>query len=130
MKIRMAITVVAAICASLPIAAQQEMKPLPTIEVKAPKDVVAVKAVSDALGAFSQSVTACAEKGTKPEVCQCRDPLHLAALRKGYADLITLHPAWKDQLLSYQTVDKEGRNVSGTLVLQTLRRQLDVLKCE
>jgi len=32
-------------------------------------------------------------------------------------------------LLSYQYIDKQGRNISGTLVLQTLRRQLDALTC-
>ena len=46
-----------------------------------------------------------------------------------YDSLIKQHPAWKDQLLSYQTVDKQGRNISGTLVLQNLRRQLEALKC-
>lgn len=39
-------------------------------------------------------------------------------------------PDWKDQLLSYQTVDKNGRNLSGTLVMQNLRRQLETLKCD
>jgi hypothetical protein len=27
-------------------------------------------------------------------------------------------------------LNKEGRNISGTLVLENLRRQLEVLKCE
>jgi len=27
-------------------------------------------------------------------------------------------------------VDKEGRNISGTLVMQSLRRELDAVKCE
>ena len=51
-------------------------------------------------------------------------------MRKGYAMLIQQHPDWKDQLVSYQYVNKEGKNISGTLVLQNLRRQLEALKCE
>jgi hypothetical protein len=38
-------------------------------------------------------------------------------------------PEWKDQLLSYRSINKEGRNISGTLVLQNLRRQLETLRC-
>ena len=46
-----------------------------------------------------------------------------------YDGLISRRPEWKDQLLSYQYTDKQGRNISGTLVLQNLRRQLDALTC-
>ena len=109
---------------------QEAPKPLPTIDVIDPKDRASVRAVSDSLQRLSEKVTACVTAGGKPETCRCSDPADLASLRKGYDTLIKEHPSWKDQLLSYQTVDKEGRNVSGTLVLQTLRRQLETLKCE
>jgi hypothetical protein len=39
-------------------------------------------------------------------------------------------PRIAQQLLSYQTVDRNGRNLSGTLVMQNLRRQLETLKCD
>ena len=103
--------------------------PLPTVEVKAPKDVAVVEAVNDAMGALSQKVTACVTAGAPVERCRCNYPRELAALRAKYDDLITRRPEWKDQLLSYQYVDKQGRNISGTLVVQNLRRQLDVLTC-
>jgi hypothetical protein len=53
----------------------------------------------------------------------------LMRLRNGYATLMKRHPGWKDQLVSYQYVNQEGRNISGTLILSNLRRQLEMLKC-
>jgi len=103
--------------------------PLPTVEVKAPKDVAMVEAVNDAMGALSQKVTACVTAGGPVERCRCGYPPELARLCAKYDELITRRPEWKDQLLSYQYIDKQGRNISGTLVLQTLRRQLDALTC-
>jgi hypothetical protein len=109
---------------------QEPPKPLPTIDVSDPKDRASVRAVNDSLERLSEKVTACVTAGGKVESCRCSDPTDLASLRKGYDALIKEHPSWKDQLLSYQTVDKAGRNVSGTLVMQNLRRQLETLKCE
>lgn len=111
-------------------AAGQEIKPLPSIEVTDRKDVASVTALNDTLETLSKKVTACVGGGGKPETCRCSYPQELSSLRKGYENLIKEHTAWKDQLLSYQYVNKEGRNISGTLVLQNLRRQLEMLKCE
>jgi hypothetical protein len=112
------------------VAAEETAKPLPSIEVTAPKDVADVEALNDALATLSEKVTACVKAGRKPEICQCSYLQDLAKLRKGYANLSQQHPDWKDQLLSYHRLNKEGRNISGTLVLQNLRRQLEMLKCE
>jgi hypothetical protein len=109
---------------------QEAPKPLPTIDVTNTKDLAGVRAVNDTLQRLSEKVTACVNAGGKIETCRCSDPVDLASLRRGYDSLIKEHPTWKDQLLSYQTVDKEGRNLSGTLVMQNLRRQLETLKCE
>ena len=107
----------------------QAVKPLPTIDVTG-KDVTIVQSVNDTLGALSEKVTACVSAGRKVEECRCSFPQDLTRLRRSYDTLIQTHPDWKDQLLSYQYVNKEGRNISGTLVLQNLRRQLEVLKCD
>jgi hypothetical protein len=109
---------------------EQAAKPVPSIEVTAPKDVTNVEALNDTLSALSQKVTACVQAGGKPETCQCSDPKDLIRLRKGYESLVKQHPDWKDQLLSYRYVNREGRNINGTIVLQNLRRQLEQLKCE
>jgi hypothetical protein len=109
--------------------AEQSATPLPTIEVTAAKDVASVRAIDSALAGFSEKVTACAKTGRALEDCQCSDPQDLTRLRRGYEALIKQHPEWKDKLLSYRYLNEEGRNVSGTLVLQTLRRQLEALKC-
>ena len=109
---------------------EQAIKPLPSIEVKTPADVAAVGSLNDALGTLSEKVTACFNERRKGEDCRCSYPQDLARVRKGYTMLIQQHPDWKDQLVSYQYVNKEGKNISGTLVLQNLRRQLDALKCE
>jgi len=108
----------------------QNIKPLPTINVKLPKDVETVEAANDAMGALSQKVTACVSAGRAAESCRCSYPQELTALKKAYDALVKLHPEWKDQLLSYQYINKEGRNISGILVMPNLRRQLDALKCE
>jgi len=112
------------------LAAGQAVKPLPTIEVTAGNDVANLRELDDVLSAFSQEVTACAKAGRTPEVCRCSYPKDLARLKTAYAKLIQLHPEWKDQLLSYHYVNKEGRNISGTLVLQNLARQIEMLKCK
>jgi hypothetical protein len=112
------------------LAASQPAAPLPTIDVTAPTDVTRVRAVNDALGAMSEKVTGCVKGGGAPEACQCRFPAQLAALRKGYDALIRERPEWKDRMLSYQFINQEGRNISGTLVLQSLRRQLEILTCQ
>ena len=112
------------------LAAGQAVKPLPSIEVTAANDVAQVRELDDALSTLSQKVTACAKAGRAPEVCQCSYPENLATLKTSYAKLIQQHPEWKDQLLSYHYVNKEGRNISGTLVLQNLARQLEMLKCK
>jgi hypothetical protein len=108
----------------------QAIKPLPTIEAKAPADVTAVGGLNDALGTLSQKVTACVADKRTVEDCRCGYPQELASVRKGYEMLIHQHPDWKDQLVSYQYVNKDGKNISGTLILQNLRRQLDTLKCD
>jgi hypothetical protein len=112
------------------LAAGQAVKPLPSIEVTAANDVANVRELDDALSTFSQKVTACANAGRTLEVCQCSYPENLVRLKTSYSKLIQLHPEWKDQLLSYHYVNKEGRNISGTLVLQNLARQLEMLKCK
>jgi len=109
---------------------EQAIKPLPAIEVTAKADVAAVEGLHDALGALGEKVTACLTAKRPGVNCGCSDPEGLAKVRKGYETLVQQHPDWKDQLLSYRSVTKEGRPVSATLVLQNLRRQLDALKCE
>ncbi len=111
-------------------ACDQPSAPLPSIEVTAPKDLMNVLALNKALSALSQNVTECVHAGRKPEVCQCSYPADLIRLKKNYDIVIKQHPDWKDQILSYRYLNKEGRNISGTLVLQNLRRQLEVLKCD
>lgn len=110
--------------------ALQTVTPLPTIDVTDPQDLALVESVNDTMTAFSGNVTACVDRGGKPETCRCQDPIDLAALRKAFGRLVARHPEWKTQLLSYQYINKEGRNVSGTLVVSNLRRQLDAVKCE
>ena len=111
-------------------AAAQTIKPAPAIDVTASNDAAAVRGVSDALGTLSEKVTACVNAGKKAETCRCSYPQELGALRKSYAALVRQHPEWKDQLLTYRRLDKEGRNISGALNMEGLRRQLEVLKCE
>ena len=108
----------------------QAAAPLPTIEVTAPKEVAAVEGVHDALSTLSEKVTTCFAGRRGTEDCRCNYPQDLARVRKGYEALIQQHPDWKDQRLSYQYINKEGRNLSGVLVLLNLRRQLEALKCE
>jgi len=112
------------------LAAGQTIKSLSTIEVTAPNDVANVRELDDALSTFSQKVTECAKAGRTREACQCAYPENLARLKTSYAKLIQQHPEWKDQLVSYRYVNKEGRNISGTLVLQNLARQIEMLKCK
>ena len=112
------------------LAAEQPAAPLPTIKVEDAKDVADVQALNDLLSALSRGMTACVDGGRPVESCRCRYPQELTNLRKGYDRFLRQHPAWKDQTLSYQYINKEGRNMSGVISIQTLRRQLESLKCE
>jgi hypothetical protein len=116
--------------ASSAVAPAQDIRPLPTLQVAAPNDIASIQSLTGALDTLSEKVTACVKGGDSAEMCQCRYPQDLVLLRKRYEGVIAKHPDWKDQLLSYQYVNKEGRNISGTLAMSTLRRELDVLKCE
>jgi hypothetical protein len=129
---RMAMICLAVLCGSslCDFAAQPTAKPSPTIDVTAPNDFARVNAVNNALSVLSDKVSACVKAGRKPTICQCSYPQELLKLRQTYASLIAQHPGWKDKLLTYRRVNKEGRSVSGTLVLQNLRRQLEILKCD
>jgi hypothetical protein len=111
------------------VAILQAPVPLPTIEAKTPKDAAIVLSLNDTLSSLSEKVTKCVDGGRPVETCRCSYPQDLATLRSKYDGLVTAHPDWKDQLISYQLVNKEGRNIHGTLVLQNLRRQLETLKC-
>ena len=115
---------------TLAILQQPAVKPLPAIQVTAPADVTAVEGLHDAVGSLAEKVTACLGAKRAGENCGCSYPQDLARIRKGYETLIQQHPDWKDQLLSYRSVTREGRPVSATLVLQNLRRQLEALKCD
>ena len=108
----------------------QAIKPLPAIEVTTPADVKAVEGLHDAVGTLAEKVTACLTEKRLGVNCGCNYPQDLVFIRKGYETLIQQHPDWKDQLLSYRSVTKEGRPISATLVLQNLRRQLETLKCD
>jgi hypothetical protein len=116
--------------ASLALGAAQDIRPLPTLQISAPNDVASIQTLTAALDTLSEKVTACVKGGDSAEMCQCRYPQDLLLLRKRYEGIIAKHPDWRDQLLSYQYVNKEGRNISGTLAMSNLRRQLDVLKCD
>jgi hypothetical protein len=111
-------------------AAEQAVTPLPTIEVTASKDAALVRALSDTISALSQKVTSCVNAGGAIETCRCSDPRDANQLKEDYERLMKQRPAWKDKLLSYRYINKEGRSVSGTLVLQNVRRQLETLKCK
>jgi len=108
----------------------QAPQPLPSIQLTAPADVAAVQTLLDSLHALSVKVTACVDAGGKLETCQCRAKLELSNLRSRYDGVVKAHPAWKEQNLSYQYLDKDQRNMSGVLAMSTLRRQLDMLRCE
>jgi hypothetical protein len=120
---RMTLTLVVALLAIQP------PSPPPTTAVTDPKDLARVTAVSDALDALFERVGECTKAGRPTETCQCAYPQELTQLRNRHRALLTQHPAWKDQVLTYHHM-KNGRNISGSLVMPTLARQLDVLKCQ
>src|SRR4051794_28002943 len=92
--------------------AAQAPEPVPVIQVTAPAEIASVQSVHDALGGLSRKVAACVDGGRKLETCQCSAPQELATLQNRYDSLIRQHQAWKDQVVSYQYLDKDGRNIS------------------
>ena len=115
---------------ALAASAGQASGSIATIELREPKDVADVQALNRLVTVLSKDVTACVDSGKAPETCRCQYPQDVTALRAGYANVLKQHPTWKEQVLSYQYVNAEGRNLSGVLSILTLRRQLESLKCE
>ena len=115
---------------ALAASAGQASGSIATIELREPKDVADVQALNRLVTVLSKDVTACVDSGKAPETCRCQYPQDVTALRAGYANVLKQHPTWKEQVLSYQYVNAEGRNISGVLSILTLRRQLESLKCE
>lgn len=130
MNILLVVTLMAAMHMDSPIALAQQPAPSSTrIKIDDPKDVADVRALNELVTTLSRRVTACVDAGRQLATCRCSYPHDVASLRSGYDTFIKGHPRWKDQMLSYEYLDR-GRTISGVLSLQTLRRQLESLKCE
>jgi hypothetical protein len=106
------------------------LKPSSTrIKIDDPKDVADVRVLNELVTSLSRKVTACVDAGRELATCRCSYPDDVGGLRTGYDTFMKRHPRWKDQMLSYEYAVK-GRTITGVLSLQTLRQQLESLKCE
>jgi len=117
--------------ALLAVAVMQAAAPPPRmIEAKSPADIAAVSLINDSMAALGRKVAACVAGGQPVGKCQCNSPAELGRLRLAYENLVRQRPEWKDQVLGYQYHDKTGKNISGAVVMQNMRRQLEALKCQ
>ena len=102
----------------------------PQIEVTAPKDAANVRALNEALDTLIDKVVDCPAPGPARDACVCKQQDLIGKLRAAHAQVLKDHPEWKDRQLSYKYEGKDGKPMSGVMVMPTMQRQIDRLTCK
>ncbi len=88
---------------ALPASAQAERQA--PVELTAPVEIAAAKALNDRIDRISAKVTPCVEKGGDPNTCQCQNADDLAALKRAYEAAVASHPAWRGRVVFFRNAD-------------------------
>lgn len=94
-----------------------------TLQVTDPVEIRALSALNSRMVALGRRASECAEKKlAHPEVCFCRYPQELEALRKEYQAVIRAYPAWTSRVVSW-TDSSSGKPVGYTIAIAHLAPQ-------
>lgn len=95
-----------------------------TLQVTDPVAISALRGLNARMGALSRLATECAEKKlAAPELCFCRYPTELDALRKEYQAVIRAYPAWASRMVAWSD-STAGGTVGHTIAMGHLGPQL------
>ena len=99
----------------------------PTLQVSDPAAVAALRSLNSRMNALSKLASECAEKKlAPPELCFCRYPAEVEAVRKEHQLVIRAYPSWATRAVAW-TDSSSGAPVGHTIAIAHLGPQLN--KC-
>lgn len=99
----------------------------PALQVSDPAAIAALRSLNSRMNALGKLASECAEKKlAPPELCFCRYPAELEAVRKEYHSAIRAYPSWATRAVSW-TDSSSGTPVGHTIAIANLGPQLN--KC-
>jgi len=99
----------------------------PTLQVSDPDAIAALRSLNSRMNALSKLASECAErKLAPPELCFCRYPAEVEAVRKEHQSVIRAYPTWATRAVAW-TDSSSGAPVGHTIAIAHLGPQLN--KC-
>jgi len=98
-----------------------------TIQVSDPAAIAALRSLNSRMNALSKLASECAEKKlAPPELCFCRYPAEVDAVRKEHQSVIRAYPSWATRTVAW-TDSSSGAPIGHTIAIAHLGPQLN--KC-
>lgn len=99
----------------------------PTLQVSDPAAIGVLRSLNSRINALSRLASECAEKKlAPPELCFCRYPAEVEALRREHQAVIRAYPSWASRAVAW-TDSSSGTPVGYTIAIAHLGPQLN--KC-
>jgi hypothetical protein len=99
----------------------------PTLQVSDPAAIAALRGLNSRMNDLSKLASECAEKKlAPPELCYCRYPAEVEAVRKEHQSVIRAFPSWATRAVAW-TDSSSGSPVGHTIAIAHLGPQLN--KC-
>ena len=99
----------------------------PTLHVTDPAAIAVLRQLNSRINALSKLASECAEKKlAPPELCFCRYPAEVEALRKEHQSAVRTYPTWASRAVAW-TDSSSGMPVGYTIAIAHLGPQLN--KC-
>ena len=99
----------------------------PTLQVTDPAAIAVLRQLNSRINALSKLASECAEKKlAPPELCFCRYPAEVEALRKEHQSAVRAYPTWSSRAVAW-TDSSSGTPVGYTIAIAHLGPQLN--KC-
>ena len=96
----------------------------PTLQVSDPAAIEALNGLNSRINALSKLATECAEKKLAPEeLCFCKYPTELEALRREYQSVIRAYPSWASRVVAWSD-SSSGTPIGNTIAIAHLEPQL------
>jgi hypothetical protein len=96
----------------------------PTLQVSDPAAIAALRNLNSRMNALSKLASECAEKKlAPPELCFCRYPAEVEAVRKEHQSVVRAYPSWATRAVAW-TDSSSGTPVGHTIAIAHLGPQL------
>ena len=99
----------------------------PTLQISDPAAIAVLRSLNSRINALSKLASECAEKKlAPPELCFCKYPTEVEALRKEHQAVIRAYPSWASRAVAW-TDSSSGTPVGYTIAIAHLGPSLS--KC-